>query len=75
MASNGNTSTLGERIQEARREAGYRNVETVAVELGVSFRTFQRWEQGASEPSIAQVRQIAALTKKPLAFFIVEAAA
>ena len=74
MATNGHTH-LGDRIRTARREAGFRNVETLAVQLDKGARTVQRWEQGVSEPSIAQLRQIAALTNRPLSYFIGEVAA
>jgi transcriptional regulator with XRE-family HTH domain len=63
-------NTLGSRIRDARKEAGYRNVEQLAVALDVGQRTVQRWETDKSEPSISTLRQIAALTGKPLAFFI-----
>ena len=62
--------TLGSRIRQARREAGYKNVESIAVLMNVGQRTFQRWETDKSEPSIARLRVIAALTNKPLDYFI-----
>lgn len=61
---------FGARIRTARKAAGYRNAESLAVALGVSHRTIQRWEANEGEPSIARLRQIAALTEKPLEFFI-----
>lgn len=63
---------LGTLIREARRDAGYKNAESLAVELGVGVRTVQRWEAGDSDPSIKRLWQIAALTKKPLAYFLQE---
>jgi len=62
--------TLGARIRIARREAGYRNVESIAVLLKVGQRTVQRWETDKSEPSISRLREIAALTSKPLGYFL-----
>ena len=62
--------TLGARIRIARREAGYRNVESIAVLLKVGQRTVQRWETDQSEPSISRLREIAALTSRPLAYFL-----
>ena len=62
--------TLGSRIRQARKDAGYRNTESFAVRLGVGQRTVQRWETGASEPSISRLREIAALTGRSLAYFI-----
>jgi transcriptional regulator with XRE-family HTH domain len=67
------TVALGARIREARRAAGYRNIETLAVELGVGHRTVQRWETDVSEPSIRRLREIAALTGRPLSFFLATA--
>lgn len=63
---------LGQKIREARREAGFSNAESLAVPLEVGVRTVQRWEQGKSEPSVRQVLRIAALTGKPLSFFVNE---
>lgn len=63
-------TTLGSRIAAARREAGFKNVESIAVLLGVGHRTFQRWETDKSEPSISRLREIAALTGKTLGYFI-----
>ena len=68
-------TTLGGRIREARRAAGYTNVEQLAVVLGVGQRTVQRWETDRSEPSISRLRKIAAETGKPLSYFLVAEAA
>lgn len=64
--------TLGTRIRLARKDAGYRNAESLAVALSVGHRTVQRWETDASEPSISRLREIAALTAKPLSYFMSE---
>ncbi len=61
--------TLGAKIRQARKDAGYRNAESFAVTLDVSHRTIQRWEANEGEPSIARLRQIAAVTDKPLSYF------
>lgn len=61
---------LGQRIRDARRQAGFRNTEQLAVKLGVGARTVQRWETGRSEPTISRIREIAATTGKPLSFFV-----
>lgn len=60
---------LGTRIRQARKDAGFRNAETLAVAMGVSHRTVQRWEANEGEPSIARMREIAVLTGKPLEYF------
>jgi transcriptional regulator with XRE-family HTH domain len=62
--------TLGAKIRQARKEAGYTNVESLAVQLGVGQRTVQRWEADESEPTLARLREVAALTEKPLSFFL-----
>jgi transcriptional regulator with XRE-family HTH domain len=61
---------LGQRIKEARREAGFKNAEQLAVHLDVGFSTIQRWEQGKTVPSVRRIRQIAAATGKPMAHFL-----
>ena len=61
---------LGTRIRQARHEAGFRNAEGLAVKLGVGIRTVQRWEAGTGEPSISRLREIAAITGKPLSYFL-----
>lgn len=63
-------TTLGTLIREARKAAGYKNAETLAVRLGVGQRTVQRWETDKSEPSISRLREIAELTGRSLAYFI-----
>lgn len=62
-------TTLGGRIQKARKDAGFTNVERLAVEMGVGQRTVQRWETGKSDPSVRQLVEIAKLTNHPLAYF------
>lgn len=70
MATTPATQTLGARIRQARKDAGYTNTETLAVKLGVGQRTVQRWESDEAEPTLARLREIAAVTSKPLAFFL-----
>ena len=64
------TLTLGTRIRLARKAAGYSNPESFAVALNVSASTMQRWETDKSEPTISRLREIAALTERPLQYFI-----
>lgn len=63
----------GERLREARKgmiEHGRRvSQERFALLLGVSRRTPQRWEMGATEPTASNLARIAELTGKPLGFF------
>lgn len=64
--------TLGHRIRAARLGAGFKNAESLAVALKVGVRTVQRWEADDTEPSIARLIAIAALTKQPLSYFVTE---
>lgn len=66
---------LGNRIRKARHEAGYSSPEKFAVKLGVSVSTLSRWERGIGDPSVVKLARIAALTDKPLEFFLGEVAA
>lgn len=61
---------LGTRIREARRGAGFDSAQSLASELGLGYRTVQRWEAGTSAPSIAKLREVAVATRQPLAFFL-----
>lgn len=70
MADDDFPTTLGARIRQARLEAGFRNAESLAVRLDVGNRTVQRWEAGHAEPTIARLREIAALTGKTLGYFL-----
>jgi len=62
--------TLGLRIRDARKAAGYKNAESLAVRMGVGQRTVQRWEANESEPTLSRLREIAALTGRPLGYFL-----
>lgn len=67
--------TLADRIRTARKESGMSR-EQAAVALGVSLRTFARWETGESQQLTAtRLQQIAAVLGKPLAYFLSEVAA
>lgn len=65
---------LASRIRVARTEAGLTR-EQMAVTLGVSLPTIQRWETGRAEPSFRRVQEIAAATGKPIGWFVAEAVA
>lgn len=67
--------TLGAKIREARRGAGFTNAEGLAVALGVGVRTVQRWESGESDPSVKRVLQIAQLTNQSPQFFLTDGVA
>ena len=64
---------IGERIQTARRDAGFKNPESLAAALGVSPATVSRYEQGRTTPTITRLREIAALTGQTLRYFVDEA--
>ncbi len=61
---------LGARIRQARKDAGFRNVEQLSVRLNVASRTAQRWEQGLYEPSLSMLIRIAEVTGQPLSYFV-----
>jgi transcriptional regulator with XRE-family HTH domain len=63
-------ATIGTKIREARKAAGFKNAESFAVELGVGIRSIQRWESDETTPSIERLLQIGRLTGKPLSYFI-----
>ncbi len=41
---------LGKRLSEARKKIGHENVELLAAEIAKSSRTYEKYEQGQSEP-------------------------
>lgn len=49
--------------------------EQFAVALNVSFSTVGRWETDGTAPTLRKLAEIAAVTGKPLSFFVTEAAA
>lgn len=63
------TQPTGDRIREARKAAGL-SAEDLAYRLGISVGTVYRWEQGKHAPSLGKLRLVAALTEKPLAYFL-----
>jgi Zn-dependent peptidase ImmA (M78 family)/transcriptional regulator with XRE-family HTH domain len=52
----------------ARERAGLR-LEEAASRLGIEVERLQQWEQGTDRPSIAQLRKIGELYKRPLGVF------
>ncbi len=52
------TGPLNERLRTARLLAGL-SQEKLAPRVGVTLRTIQRWEDGASEPKASQVTALA----------------
>lgn len=62
--------TMGRRIREARRDAGFSNVESFALALGVSRRTIDRWENDQFTPAVIRLIEIAKLTGKPVTYFM-----
>ena len=51
-------SDFGDRLKLIRQLKGFTQ-QCVADELGVSLRTYQRYEEGSSEPSLDKIVQIA----------------
>ena len=56
---------LGERMAHARSGAGFTQA-SLADALRVSIRSVSRWENGASDPSLIDLRAFAQLTGRPL---------
>lgn len=67
-------STFGERVREARLEAGL-TLAAVASALGVDQRTVAGWQSGRSRPSYERLVELARLLNKPPSFFLEEQAA
>jgi len=61
-------TALGTRIRQARVEAGISR-EQLAVLLGVSLPSIQRWETGRNEPTFRRVNEIGRVTGKPVEWF------
>ena len=55
------TTSLGDRIREARRGRGLEQVR-LAARLDIATRTLQRWEKGEQEPDGSLIMRIAKLT-------------
>lgn len=51
------------------RESASLSQEAVAKKLGVKVERVRAWEAGEQNPSLAQLRNFAAATKRPLAVF------
>lgn len=61
---------LGARIRRARRQAGLSQAQ-LAERTGVKHpQSVSRWERGMQLPGLERVETIAAVTKKPLGFFL-----
>lgn len=63
---------MGERIGQARREAGFRTAQDFALPLGVSVWTVRSWESGKSQPRYHMLETISTITRRPKAWFLGE---
>ena len=63
---------MGDRIQSARREAGFRTAQDFADALGISVWTVRSWEAAKSHPRYEMLAEVARLTDRPLAHFLGE---
>ncbi len=63
---------MGERIAQARREAGYRTAKEFAEALDISVWTVRSWEAGKSQPRYDMLYTISRLTGRPQAWFLGE---
>lgn len=66
--------TLGERIRAAR-EARSISQERLAIELGVSWSTVNRYERDKNQPSVNRLRLLAEVLEIPITDLLGEAAA
>lgn len=55
--------TFGERVQKARLQL-FMSQESIAKELGVSFATVNRWENGRTKPSLSAQKAFYDFCKK-----------
>lgn len=65
--------TLGARIRAARKGAGL-SQEKLAVELGVSWSTVNRYESGKNTPPLNRLRLIAEVLEVDISHLLEEAA-
>ena len=63
-------SELGARLRQAREQKGLTR-QFVADSLGVSIRTFDRWERGDFEPSLKKLARLAKLYGTSLGCLVV----
>lgn len=60
--------TLGERLKQARKDAGLSQKE-LAAKLNITDKAVSTYEVGRAHPSFQMMKHISRLTNKPLAFF------
>jgi len=65
---------MGDRIGQARREAGFRTAQDFSEALDVSVWTVRSWESGKSQPRYDMLGTISQLTGRPKAWFLGEGA-
>jgi DNA-binding transcriptional regulator YiaG len=66
---------MGDRIGQARREAGFRTAQDFSDALDVSVWTVRSWESGKSQPRYDMLETISQITSRPKAWFLGEGAA
>lgn len=60
---------MGNKIREARKQAGMAQKDLAAA-VHVETMTVSRWERGAHAPSLDMLETIAAVTGRPLSYFL-----
>ena len=65
---------MGDRIGQARREAGFRTAQDFSDALDVSVWTVRSWESGKSQPRYDMLATISELCGRPKAWFLGEGA-
>lgn len=64
--------SMGDRISQARKEAGYRTAQDFSDALNVSVWTVRSWESGKSQPRYDMLDIVSSLTGRSKAWFLGE---
>jgi transcriptional regulator with XRE-family HTH domain len=65
---------LADRISDARKDAGLTQADFGRL-VGVSRAAISQFEQGRAKPSLGTLKNMAAVTRRPMAWFMIEDAA
>lgn len=69
MTEHATVSSLGRRLKEARKEAGF-TIAALARELAVDPRTVAGWQAGRSTPTVERLLEIAHVLGKSPSYFL-----
>lgn len=68
---NNSNPRIGQRIREARSDAGFTQA-SLARALNIKRASVSQWEQALTQPTMERLQAIAKLTKRPLSWFLIE---